>query len=457
MFIVFHVIKKLPPVLREMGAIFDSAGYQIFLVGGAVRNRLMGRPMSDFDLATDAEPESVQKLFRRVIPTGIQHGTVTVLYKNHEFEVTTFRIDSGYTNQRHPDSVDFSSDILEDLKRRDFTVNSIALNLVTNDLLDPHNGRMDLKARLIRSIGNPVDRFNEDGLRLMRAVRFMSQLKFEIEPLTLQGLKTCSSNLKQVSSERIRDELIKILHSERPSKAFFLMDETGLLSCFLPELSAGKGMMQKANHDFDVFEHSLFACDGAPGDSLALRLAALLHDIGKPASLRFDDDSMPTFHGHELLSAKMAGIILKRLKFPVKLEKEVCRLIEHHMFNYTVNWSDSAVRRFLARVEPENVNSLFTLRRADQYGMKGKVVDSQNLADFKKHINRVLEEDYTLSIKDLQVNGNILHTEGGIPKGPVMGTVLNFLLETVFDDPSLNNREKLIEMASKFYNSRIEN
>ncbi|MBI9102254.1 MAG: HD domain-containing protein [Spirochaetales bacterium] len=449
------MIRKLPAVLSEVGDIFKEAGFQVFLVGGAVRNKLMGLIMSDFDLTTNAKPYEVQKLFRRVIPTGIQHGTVTVLYKKYEFEITTFRTESEYSNQRHPDKIEFSPDILEDLKRRDFTINSIALNLVTNEMIDPHNGKMDIKRKLIRSIGNPVDRFNEDGLRLMRAVRFMAQLQFDIEKNTLKGISTCSDNLKNVSSERIRDELIKILHSNHPSRALFLMEKTGLLNIFLPELLSCKGVMQKANHSFDVFEHSIYSCDGAPSDNLVLRLAALLHDIGKPISLKYDDDKMPTFHRHEFYSAKIAHKILKRLKFPIKIENDVCHLIENHMFNYQEDWTDSAVRRFLAKTGPENVDDVFSLRRADQFGMAGKPVDSQNLIDFGDHIKKVLSQEHILKIRDLDINGNDLFLMGGIPKGPQMGIILNFLLETVFDDPSLNTRDQLLKIAVSFYKTRL--
>ena len=451
-----NVIKQLPSVLTELGHTFNDAGFQIYLVGGAVRNKFMHRKLSDFDLTTDAHPQDVQKLFRRVIPTGIKHGTVTVLYKGYEFEITTFRIESDYSNQRHPDKVSFSADIKEDLKRRDFTINAIALNLVTNEIIDPHNGRTDLKKKIIRCIGIPEERFNEDGLRLMRAVRFMSQLDFKIESKTYSGIKECSKNLEKVSKERIRDELIKILLSKEPSKAFFVMEETKLLKNVIPELSECRGVQQKSIHKYDVFDHLLYACDGAPAESLTLRMAALLHDIGKPKSLAFDDDGLPTFYRHEIYSAQISRTILKRLKFPVKTENQIIHLIENHMFNYQEEWTDAAVRRFIATTGKEYIDDLFLLRKADQFGMTGQKIDSLNLKLFRTHINAVLAEEHTFKIKDLKLNGNLIHNKIGVPKGPLMGVVLDFLLEAVFDDPKLNTEEKLLEMAANFYKNRID-
>lgn len=449
------VIRKIPSIVKDFGKVFNTAGFQCFLVGGTIRNRMMGLEMSDFDLATDAQPEEVMKLFRKVIPTGIQHGTVTVLFKGHSFEVTTFRVESGYTNLRHPDSIRFTPDIMEDLKRRDFTVNAMALNLSSGELLDPHEGQKDIERRIIRAIGDPRERFNEDGLRLLRAVRFMSQLTFSIETSTLEGMKVCADNIKQVSSERIRDELVKILLSPKPSRAFLNMEETGILDHILPELSACRGITQKGNHEFDVFDHSIYAADGASKHALEIPLAALLHDIGKGPTRKFDELGIPTFYNHERESVKMAHTLLKRLKFSRAVEDKVCHLIEHHMFNYHESWSDAAVRRFLSRVHPKNVQDLFHLRRADSYGTNGVHPPAQPLLDFEKRINEVISKDEALSIRDLRLNGHDLHKEAGIPKGPQMGLILEFLLEAVLDDPSLNEKEKLLEMAVKFYQERL--
>lgn len=450
-----YVLRKLPPVIKEFGKPFTQAGYQCFLVGGTIRNRMMGLEMTDFDFATDATPEDVKKLFRKVIPTGIQHGTVTVLFKGHSFEVTTFRIESNYSNLRHPDQVHFTPDIFEDLKRRDFTVNAMALNLATNELVDPHDGRGDIARKIIRAIGDPVERFNEDGLRLLRAVRFMSQLDFDIEKNTLEAMSACATNIKKVSNERVRDELIKILLSNSPSRAFFLMEETGLLPLILPELSRSRGTGQKGQHLFDVFEHSVYSADGASKHALEIPLAALLHDLGKTDTFKQGEDGIPVFHGHEQRSVELAHQILKRLKFPKALEEKVCHLIAHHMFNYEPAWTDAAVRRFLSRVNPRFIPDLFHLRRADSYGTNREHAGPEPLLSFQKRIEEVAAKDEALTIRDLKINGNDLFNVAGIPKGPVMGVILEFLLEAVLDDPSLNDSEKLLNLAVNFYENRL--
>jgi len=415
----------------------------------------MGLEMTDFDLATDARPEEVKKIFRKVIPTGIQHGTVTVLYKGHSFEVTTFRVESQYTNLRHPDQVHFTPDIFEDLKRRDFTVNAMALNLTTNELVDPHDGRGDIGRKIIRAIGDPEERFNEDGLRLLRAVRFMSQLDFDIEKNTLEAMGACASNIQKVSQERIRDELIKILLSNRPSRAFFLMEETGILPLILPELSRSRGIGQKERHLFDVFDHSVYSVDGASKHILEIPLAALLHDLGKPDTLKPDKQGNPTFHGHEQRSVELAHDILKRLKFPRALEERVCHLIAHHMFNYEPAWTDAAVRRFLSKVNPRYVPDLFHLRRADSYGTNLDTASLEPLISFQKRIEEVAAKDEALTIKDLKINGNDLFKEAGIPKGPIMGVILDFLLEAVLEDPEINDSDTLLSLAVNFYENRL--
>lgn len=443
-------------MLKEVGRIFGDRHYDAYLVGGAVRNRIAGLPDTDFDLATDARPEQVVSLFRRVIPTGIKHGTVTVFYKGHKIEVTTFRADGAYSDARHPDNVQFGVSIEEDLKRRDFTMNAMAVSLATGELSDPHGGRKDIRARIIRAIGDPSERFREDGLRLMRACRFACQLEFSVSNETLEGMRLQADRILGVSAERIQDELVKVLASPQPSIAFELMDRSGLLPLLFPELEQCKGIEQKGIHEFDVFKHSLLACDGAPRDRLELRLAALFHDLGKPVAYALDENGSPTFYGHEIESEKLTTAILKRLRFSNAVEEKVRHLVRHHMFHYEENWSDSAVRRFLARVGKDSVEELFLLRRADTYGAAGRYVDDRALADFSAHIHRVLESEDALTIKDLAVDGNVLSSEAGIPKGPIMGTVLKELLASVLDDPSLNTRENLIRIAKNFHETSLK-
>ncbi len=419
-----------------------------------MRNLIRGIKPADFDFATDALPDDMLNMFKKVFPTGIEHGTVTILFKGMQFEVTTFRIDGDYSNSRHPDKIEFSSSIYEDLKRRDFTINSMAYDPVKDILLDPHDGKKDLKRKLIKSIGDPVKRFSEDGLRVLRGCRFASQLDFEIEEKTLEGMKKQGFRLKYISAERIRDELIKILMSDKPSKAFFIMKDTCILKYIMPELEEGIGVEQREMHIFDVFEHSVYSADFAD-KNLVIRLSALLHDIGKPDSFEIRD-GVRTFYMHDRISAEKASLILKRLKFPKAVEKQVTHLINEHMFNYTEDWTDSALRRLVARVGKENIKNLIKLRYADRAGMRGKPFECVNDKSFICRINSILEKENAFTIKSLAVNGNTLSEEAGIPKGPVMGSVLNFLLESVLDDPGMNEKEKLIEIARNFYRERID-
>lgn len=410
---------------------------------------LAKRPITDFDLATDAFPEEVMKLFRRVIPTGIKHGTVTILLDKEPFEVTTFRIDGEYTNKRHPDSITYSGSLLDDLKRRDFTINSIAADAITGEIVDPNDGAKDLKKEIIKAIGNPVERFTEDGLRIMRGCRFASQLHFEIEKQTLEGMKFALDSLKGVSNERIRDELEKILKSDKPSVGFFLMEKTGVLKLILPELHSCIGVQQKGFHKFDVYTHSIIACDAAPQDKLELRLAALLHDIGKPAVLDYDELGIPTFYGHEKKSETMTEALLKRLRFPMAVVKKVCHLIKNHMFHYQSNWSDSAVRRFIHRSGEEHINDLLALRRADSFGTFGKLIINPEEKEFTARIQKAIDKQHSFTLKNLAVNGQDL-ASAGIPKGPKMGKVLQFLLDSVLEDPKQNEKKLLLKIAKNY-------
>ncbi len=445
----------IPGALRELARVFAAGRFACYLVGGAVRDMLLGTPTTDYDVATDAKPRDVMRMFPHVIPTGVKHGTVTVRFAGMEVEVTTFRADGKYSDSRHPDEVQFSSSIDEDLKRRDFTINAIALDLATSTLFDPHDGRGDLKRRLIRAIGTPAERFNEDGLRLLRACRFAAQLQFALDAETKSAMSLCSERIQAVSAERIQEELVKILKSERPSIAFFLMDETGLLERIIPELCEGKGVEQKGIHEFDVFKHSLYSCDGAPRERTDLRLAALFHDIGKPKARTVGDDGLPAFYRHEEYSEEMASAILTRLRFSNAVEASVCHLIRYHMFFYEDTWTDAAVRRFVARVGRDSIDDLFLLRKADTYGTAGGYVDDRKLAEFRDRIERVTAKDGALALRDLAIGGEELAAIG-IPRGPIMGTILKELLETVLDDPSENTPERLTAIAGKFYEHALK-
>jgi putative nucleotidyltransferase with HDIG domain len=442
--------------LKEIARLFREGGRQLYLVGGAVRDIIRDQKPNDWDLATDAPPAEVIELFRgrglraAVIPTGIQHGTVTLRYRGGEYEITTFRSESVYRDGRHPESVCFAKTIEEDLSRRDFTMNAIALALPGGEAVDPFGGCEDIKAGRIRCVGEPLDRFGEDGLRPLRAIRFAAQLGYQVDGPTLEAIRPSLKVTAKVSQERIRDELFKIIASPQPSPAFRLMEETGLLELLMPELAQCRGVEQKGCHRFDVLDHSLLACGYAAekGYPLEVRLAALLHDIGKPEARREDERGILTFYQHEKYSAQMTRQLLTRLRCPNALIDRVCRLIGCHMFNYDDAWSEGAVRRFIIRAGEENLENIYLLRRADVYGMAGRESAAEGLAELMSRVDRVLAENHALSLKDLAVSGTEL-IAAGIKPGKHMGIILNELLETVVDDPESNNRETLLRIALK--------
>jgi putative nucleotidyltransferase with HDIG domain len=455
----FQLIKTIDPVLKEIAAIFNNNGKQVYLVGGAVRDMLMGKKNHDWDLATDALPEEVTVIVKgargKVIPTGIKHGTVTVLYKKHSIEVTTFRLESGYSDGRRPDTVQFSTSIEEDLSRRDFCMNAIALRLPSGEVVDPFGGEKDIKAKIIRCVGNATDRFGEDGLRPLRAVRFAAQLGFEIEKNTFDAINGALEISAKVSQERVRDEIDKILASPVPSSAFLLMEKTGLMELFLKELAACRGVEQKGFHNFDVLDHSLLACDyaAANGYSHELRLASLLHDIGKPPVREMDESGVWIFYRHEEIGAGLCRKILRRLRYSNEVIDSVCHLVKEHMFHYTEEWSAAAVRRFIARAGESSLEDLYRLRRADAFALAGKEIAPLNLAELADRVEKILAEKHAFTLKDLTISGKDL-MEIGIESGKTMGIILDELLETVLDDPAQNTKEKLLEIAGKIYKQR---
>ena len=448
---------RIPGAVREFASVFHAAGFQCHLVGGAVRDILLGRAHTDFDVATDARPEQVIPLFRRVIPTGIKHGTVTVHFRGTTFEVTTFRTEADYRDGRRPDSVTFAPSILDDLSRRDFTINAIAYDVSRDRMEDPHDGRGDLRRGIIRAIGDPAERFREDGLRPLRACRFAAQLGFQVEEATRRAIPGSLDILAKVSAERVRDEILKILETPVPSVGLLLMDETGILRVVLPELTEGHGIEQGSFHCYDVFHHSLYACDAAPKDSPVLRLAALLHDVGKPRTRGRSPEGRPTFYGHEKLSAEMAAEILERLKLPHVVIKDVTHLVRQHMFNYQEEWTDAAVRRLVARVGEDSIQPLIELRRADQKGMcrENALHFPQGLSEFAARVDAVLASGRALTLSRLAVDGRDIMSALGLPPGPQVGIILNELLASVLEDPELNEREKLLEIAAKMWRQRL--
>jgi len=445
---------KLPRYVIQIAERLHEQGFEAWVVGGSMRDILIGRPAYDHDIATDATPEEVMGIFRRTIPTGVRHGTVTVLTGSEKVEVTTFRSDGTYSDARHPDSVAYAKTILEDLSRRDFTINGIAYNPMTSDLIDPFGGRKDIDKGLIRTIGNPLDRFYEDGLRPFRACRLASELGFDIEQNTFEAISSCLDQAAKVSVERIRDEFIRIIQSAKPSIGIELLRTSGLLELFLPELITGFGIRQNVYHRYDVYYHNLYSCDAADAKDYRIRLAALFHDIGKYHARKeiegHQHGSKSVFYNHEIIGAGVTKRAMRRLKFSNQDIKTVTHLIRNHMFHYTNLWTDGAVRRFMRKVGLENLEALFELRRADRIGNGLKQGNSRAVQTLKQRIGRILEAENAITVKDLAVNGHDVMNEFDLKPGPIIGKILQHLLEEILDDPDKNERDILLRIASDF-------
>ncbi|MDR0637309.1 MAG: HD domain-containing protein [Spirochaetaceae bacterium] len=445
---------KIPFALREVAGVFARNGSEVYLVGGAVRDSLRGKTPHDFDLAVSADAEVVRDMFRavrgaQVIPTGLKHGTVTLRYKGFSFEATTFRTESAYSDGRHPDTVTKAATIEEDLARRDFTMNALALELPAGKrLVDPFGGRDDIKRGLIRAVGDAATRFAEDGLRPLRAFRFAAQTGFIVDTAILDAVPSALGATAKVSVERIRDEFDKTVMAPSPLRALIYMEETGLLRLFLPELAACRGVEQKGRHLFDVFGHSLHALEYAAihGYPHPVRLAALFHDIGKPETAAKDSIGIWTFYQHERHSAQMTEALMRRLRYPNTLTAQVVRLVKEHMFHYEDTWKDAAVRRFYIRVGPSALNDLFMLRLCDTYATALAYPDPASLLPLRRRIEIMLEKSTALGLKDLAVNGSDL-IAAGLRPGKRLGIILNELLQAVIDDPALNTRETLLAIA----------
>lgn len=431
-------------------------GKRGWIVGGCVRDLLRGLPPKDWDIATDARPAEVKKYFSRVIDTGIAHGTVTVLVDQRPYEVTTLRGEGAYSDGRRPDSVEFVDDIVADLARRDFTFNAIALDPIDGHVIDPFRGAQDLDAGVLRAVGDPQERFAEDGLRVLRAARFSATLAVAIDPPTKRAMGTAVSHdtFRKVSLERVRDEWLKSMAAAKPSIAFGTMLETGLLAITCPEMIESVGCEQNQHHQYDVWGHAmacLDACDREP----MLRMSALLHDVGKPRSRALSDKTNDyTFYDHESIGAKMADPILQRLKFSNDDRTRIVALVRHHLLCYSSDWSDGAVRRWIRRVGSDLAPLLYRLGRADARG-KGRPAEADlaRIDELEERAARLLAEGAALSTRDLSIRGNDLMKALAIAPGPAIGKILERLLELVTDDPSLNEPARLLEEARRLHSS----
>ncbi|WP_433934082.1 CCA tRNA nucleotidyltransferase [Sorangium cellulosum] len=447
---VDHLITLVPEDVLGICRRLRERGKRGWIVGGCVRDLLRGEPAKDWDVATDARPDEVVAAFRKVIPTGIQHGTVTVLVRGVPYEVTTLRGDGTYTDGRRPDRVEFVDDITADLARRDFTMNAIALDPVDGHLIDPFGGRKDLDANVIRAVGDPNERFAEDGLRVLRAARFAATLEGSIEPETERAMGTARSHqtFRCVSAERVRDEWLKAMRARRPSVAFEIMRRTELLGITCPEMIESVGCEQNRWHAFDVWGHAMACLDACKPEPI-LRVAALMHDIGKPRTRAFSDKTRDyTFYEHERVGAEMAEPILSRLRFSNDERARIVALIRHHLICYDETWTDAAVRRWLRRVSPGLAPDLYEIGVADALG-KGRDAseDIASIGRLRARVEAMLAAGAALSAKDLAVNGSVLMKELGIPPSKLVGEILERLVELVTEEPEANTRERLLAAA----------
>lgn len=448
-------MKLKPSVPEEVVAVSKTlaeAGFEAYLVGGCVRDMVLVREPKDWDVATDAKPEEIQKLFPGSVYEN-DFGTVGVKTESENeqlkiVQVTTYRIEGKYTDKRHPDEVKFAADIEDDLSRRDFTVNAMAMDM-KGDIVDPFGGARDLKDRVIRTVGAPEERFSEDALRLMRAVRFSVELDFEVEMNTRRAIVKLAGGLEAIAKERVRDELVKVLMTPNAAKGIILLEELDLLRYVLPELREGIGVGQNKHHIYTVFEHNVRALDytAREGYSLAVRMAALLHDVGKP-KVKGGSGPDSTFYQHEYVGAKMAVRMLDRLRFPREFTEQVAHLVRSHMFYYDTGViSPAGVRRFVVRVGPENIDDLLKVREADRIGSGVKKAMPYRLRHLLFMIEKVKRDP--LSPKMLALRGDDLMSLLGLPQSPRVGWVLNALMEEVIDEPKKNEKKYLEKRAKE--------
>ena len=443
---------KIPSEIQEIHASLRAAGFEAYLVGGCVRDLLLGREPKDWDLTTNASPESIQPLYEETFYEN-DYGTVGVVTRSDNprlkvVEITPYRIEGEYSNARHPNDVRFSDTLDEDLKRRDFTINAIAYDPQDDQLVDLHKGQEDIEQKRIVTVGEPRERFSEDALRMLRAIRLSAELDFTLDVRTAEGVAHNASLLAKISRERVRDELIRIIQSDRPMQALFIAQKLGILKYVVPELEEGLGIAQNQAHSFEVFEHSLRTLQHAADKKwpLDVRLAALLHDVGKPASRRWSDEKGDwTFYGHDVIGARMTKHLLNDLKFPKDTVERVTTLVRWHMFFADPDKITlSAVRRVIARVGTENIKELLNLRVCDRIGTGRPKEHPFRLRKYMSMVDEAMRDPVSVSM--LKINGAKLIEIGQAP-GPRIGWVLHALLEEVLDDPKKNTEDYMERRA----------
>jgi len=447
---------QIPKEVERIIGVLEKAGFEAYAVGGCVRDVLRKTEPKDWDVATNASPAEVQNLFPESFYEN-SFGTVGVKTESENpllaiVEVTTFRVEATYSDQRHPDNVVFVKTLEEDLARRDFTMNAIALRKRSGEyeLFDPYHGQEDIKEKKIRAVGDPNKRFNEDALRMLRAVRFSSELGFSVEEKTFEAIKRNSASLKAVSQERIRDELEKLLMGKQAAESIALLEDAELLQYVLPELREGIQVGQNLHHIYTVFEHNVRALAYAvkKNYSFAVRLACLLHDVGKPRTKR-GDGKYSTFYGHDVVGGRMTKDILARLRFPKEVVEKVTLLVRYHLFYYNVGEvTESSVRRLIKNVGLENIEDLVQVREGDRIGSGVPKAVPYKLRHFQYMVERVSKDPISTSM--LAIDGNDLMKILAIEPGPKVGLILNSLLGEVLEDPQKNTVELLTERAKEF-------
>lgn len=473
----------LPDSLIKTFVVYEKAGFEIYLVGGGVRNILVNKVPENCDLTTNATPEQSLEVLKDMDPFynndfGTVSFNVDVDGKNELYEVTTYRSEKEYSDYRRPDNVTWGKTLEEDIVRRDFTINAMVIGKNQNDeweLIDLVGGMEDFEKGLVRAAGKPEERFREDALRMMRAIRFAARMGFAIELETMKAIKTCASLLTEISKERVKEEFVKILATSYPADGVQMLISTDLINYFLPELLEGKETEQGGHHEWTVLEHSLQSLKNCPSPNPLVRLTALTHDIGKPRSQRFKcrrcgkmykglsgeifkcekcgfeqkTRVMITFYGHEVVGARMIKEIMERLRFSRKETEKVETLVRWHMFNYQPSMTDSSIRRLIRNVGKENISDLVLLRISDRKG-SGSTTTSWRFLELQKRIGEQLFEP--MEINDMAVNGKDVMEILGVTPGPIIGKVLKELFEEVLEDTSKNQREYLLKKIEEYKN-----
>ncbi len=446
---------KIPKEVLQIIEKLKKANYEAFIVGGCVRDYLRNKKPKDWDITTSAKPKEIQKLFKKSFYDNA-FGTVGIPIESNDkslkvIEITTFRTESKYTDRRHPDEVKFAKTIKEDLARRDFRINAIAYDPINKKYIDPFDGKKDLKEEIIRTVGNPNERFSEDALRLMRAVRFATELNFTIEKETLASIKKHAESIRVIAKERIRDELIKIIMSERGHFGIMYLHEAGLLKYIMPEMERGIGVSQNHHHPYDCYYHGVYSLEYAvlQNYSLEIRLAAFLHDIGKPYVKEGLGDHS-TFYNHAQFGAKVAKTVLKRLKFPKKLTDKIVHLVEFHLFYYETDVvTESGVRRLLRRLGKENIKDFMEVRMCDRIGSRVPKAKPYRLRHLEYMLERVGSDP--ISSKMLKINGDEIMETLKIEPSRRIGLLLEALLQEVLDNPKNNTKNYLNKKVKELH------